>query len=50
MNTTKRYIHPQEQTILVAMERARAVTGGHSSGHTRLYLPPANCGKRAVKN
>jgi integrase len=33
MNITKRYIHPQEQTILDAMERARAVKGGHNSGH-----------------
>jgi integrase len=33
MNTTKRYIHPQEQTILDAMEKARTVKGGHSSGH-----------------
>jgi integrase len=50
MNTTKRYVHPQEQTILVAMEKARAVRGGHSSGHTELYLAAANCSKRAVKN
>jgi hypothetical protein len=33
MNTTKRYIHPQEQTILNAMEKAREVKGGHNSGH-----------------
>jgi integrase len=33
MNTTKRYVHPQEQTILDAMEKARAVKGGHSFGH-----------------
>src|SRR5262249_16549732 len=34
MNITKRYVHPQEQTILDAMEKARGVKGGHSSGHT----------------
>jgi integrase len=33
MNTTKRYVHPQEQTILDAMEKARAAKGGHSFGH-----------------
>jgi integrase len=33
MNITRRYIHPQEQTILTAMEKAREVKGGHSSGH-----------------
>jgi integrase len=33
MNTTKRYIHPQRQTILNAMEKAREVKGGHNSGH-----------------
>ena len=35
MNTTKRYVHPQEQTILDAMEKARAVKGGHSFGHPK---------------
>jgi len=30
MNTTKRYVHPQEQTILDAMEKARVVKGGHN--------------------
>ena len=34
MNTTKRYIHPQRQTILDAMEKAREVKGGHNSGHS----------------
>ena len=34
MNTTKRYVHPQEQTILDAMEKTRVVKGGHNSGHT----------------
>jgi integrase len=34
MNITKRYIHPQEQTIRDAMERAHIAKGGHTSGHT----------------
>jgi hypothetical protein len=33
MNITKRYIHPQQQTILEAMEKARVAKGGHKSGH-----------------
>ena len=50
MNTTKRYVHPQEQTILDAMEKARAAKGGHSLGHTELRLPAANYRQRVVKN
>jgi len=34
MNITKRYIHPQEQTIRAAMDRAHVASGGHTSGHT----------------
>jgi integrase len=34
MNTTKRYIYPQEQTIRDAMDRAGVAKGGHTSGHT----------------
>ena len=33
MNITKRYIHPQEQTIQQAMEKARAVKCRHIPGH-----------------
>ena len=32
MNITKRYIHPQHQRVLDAMEKAQ---GGHNSGHNR---------------
>jgi hypothetical protein len=32
-NAAKRYIHPQRQTFLNAMEKAREVKGGHNSGH-----------------
>ena len=34
MNITKRYVHPQELTILAAIERAQGEKGGHTSGHT----------------
>lgn len=34
MNITKRYVHPQEQTIRVAMEKAHQENGGHTFGHT----------------
>jgi integrase len=38
MNTTKRYVHPQDGTVRDAMKRARnipePVEGGHKSGHT----------------
>ncbi len=40
MNITKRYIHPQTQTIREAMERAGVARGGHTSGHT--VAPRAN--------
>jgi integrase len=33
MNITKRYVHPQQQTIPDAMEKARGVKGGHKAGH-----------------
>src|SRR5204863_3934598 len=35
MNITKRYVHPQEQTVRDAMDRAGAAKIGHTSGHTR---------------
>ena len=34
MNITKRYVHPQEQTIRAAMKRARMEENGHTFGHT----------------
>src|SRR5262249_40903664 len=34
MNITKRYVHPQEQTIRAAMEKAREEKTGHTFGHT----------------
>jgi integrase len=40
MNITKRYVHPQEQTIRAAMDRARGVGSGHTFGHTAQSLTP----------
>jgi len=34
MNITKRYVHPQAQTIRAAMDRVQEEKGGHTSGHT----------------
>ena len=34
MNITKRYVHPQEQTIRAAMERVQMEKTGHTFGHT----------------
>ena len=34
MSITKRYVHPQQRTLKEAIEKARAVQGGHTSGHT----------------
>ena len=33
-STTRRYVHPQAETVRAAMERARNGRGGHTSGHT----------------
>ncbi len=32
-STTRRYVHPQAETVRAAMERAQLGRGGHSSGH-----------------
>lgn len=34
MNITKRYVHPQEQTIRAAMDRAHEEKAGHTFRHT----------------
>jgi integrase len=33
-STTKRYVHPQAETVRAAMERVRGAKGGHSFGHS----------------
>ena len=43
-STTRRYVHPQADTIRAAMERVHGEKGGHSSGHSdekRAETPPA---------
>jgi integrase len=42
MNITKRYVHPQEQTIRSAMDRAEVAKGGHTFRHTDLETKLAN--------
>ena len=32
--TTRRYVHPQAETVLAAMARAQSAEGGHKIGHT----------------
>jgi integrase len=33
-STTRRYVHPQAETVRAAMERARSARGRHNSGHS----------------
>jgi Phage integrase family len=40
-STTRRYVHPQVQTLQDAMERARMGQGRHSSGHNSAIESPA---------
>ncbi|MEP6961389.1 MAG: tyrosine-type recombinase/integrase [Acidobacteriota bacterium] len=37
--TTRRYVHPQAQTIRDAMARAAKAQGGHKNGHSSATLP-----------
>lgn len=50
MNITKRYVHPQEQTICDAMEKARSVATGHTFGHTSFPAETNPAGNEAVLN
>ncbi len=34
MAITRRYVHPQEETVRAALEKARGAEGGHTFGHT----------------
>jgi integrase len=38
MNITKRYVHPQEQTIRAAVDRAGGAESGHTFGRTAQNL------------
>ena len=33
-STTRRYVHPQQETVLAAMERAHEARGSHSFSHS----------------
>lgn len=48
MTITRRYIHPQEQGIRDAIERARVAQGGHSPGHSAKTAPQKTAGQSAV--
>jgi hypothetical protein len=39
IRTTRRYVHPQQQDTLKAMERARKAQGGHTFRHTTKKPP-----------
>lgn len=39
-STTRRYVHPQTQTVLEAIERSRGAQGGHKTGHARETADP----------
>ncbi len=43
-STTRRYVHPQADTIRAAMERARKAQAGHNSGHSDEKLEKATGG------
>jgi hypothetical protein len=49
-STTKRYVHPQEQTVLAAMERVDEAQGGHSFGHTGEKSAPKAIGEVKEKS
>jgi integrase len=50
MNITKRYVHPQEQTVREAMVRAAVGQGGHTSGHTKPESASDSIGQSALVN
>jgi len=49
-STTKRYVHPQEETVLAAMDRAREAQGSHSFSHSREKNPPKANGEAEEKS
>jgi hypothetical protein len=40
MNITKRYVHPQEQTIRAAVDRAQVANSGHTAQKEDLENTP----------
>jgi integrase len=50
MSITKRYIHPQEYSTRLAIEKARNAQGGHNSGHNSTGAQSANLPNLPVSN
>jgi predicted RNase H-like HicB family nuclease len=48
MAITKRYVHPQAETIREAIEKAQVAKSGHTSGHTEELVSKAHIGDTAV--
>jgi integrase len=49
-STTRRYVHPQAQTVRDAIERAREARGPHKSGHNGLAAALASNAAFGVTN
>jgi hypothetical protein len=49
-STTKRYVHPQQDTVRDAMERSRKEQGGHTFGHTNEKAAEASSAPTALSN
>jgi len=50
MNITKRYVHPQVQTIRDAMDRAQSANAGHTSGHSAVSQSDSPTAGRSLPN
>jgi hypothetical protein len=50
MSITKWYVHPQEYSTRTAMEKARVVLSGHSSGHSPILSGLAQIANQPVSN
>jgi integrase len=49
-STTKRYVHPQAETVRAAMERVHGAKGGHSFGHSKQKAAEAPSAPAAATN
>ncbi len=50
MSITRRYVHPQPDTIRQAMEKARTAINEHTSGHTSAGEPSETSSEVYVVN
>jgi hypothetical protein len=48
MAITKRYVHPQADTIREAIEKARVAKSGHTAGHTGEVVSTVQMGDTAA--